>query len=577
MFSFVVFDSNGAAAKQWTLRHAYLFGPDDLPVPSQITFDGGVIRCSKQTPDSAGLSLQYTIPTSDGTGEQTISLKTCLLPPRPAPYLLSLELARFRIMLFLNKLEDWGLTDLSSDHPVMKSFEEARQTFTRALVAQRAGSANGASSARGGNVESADPHAVFSAEADQLARRALALALEAGETLALLQAGRQGPDRASGKLYADAVHHYQVATSEKPQLAMPVVVPGAGYASLASPAQVGVTVGPNVFADSLQKAICSACDFISMPMRWIDLEPSEGQYSFAGTDRWIEWAVRTAKLPIHAGPLIDFRPSCTPEWLYIWENDYETVRDLVIEHLQNTVTRYRRTVARWTACSGLHVNTHFRLTFEQIMDLTKVCLMAVRKLHPAGKVYVEIAEPWGEYHAFHKRTLPPLLYAEALNQSGLSFDGFALRVQMGQPESGQTCRDLMALSALLDRYAAFEKPIAITAAGVPSSKIETRRKNRARDDEPLVQDDPQRLHPGAFVGGYTDQAQAEWLGKALSIMMAKPYVQSVCWQELVDYPPATAPEMAFGGLVTGQGVPKPACRKLAEIRQAFKEARSPFG
>jgi len=574
MFSFVVFDPSGAPAQQWTLRHAYLFGPDDLPIPAQITFEGGLIRCTKSTPDSAGLSLQYTVPAANGAGgagssggEQTISLKTCLLPPRTSPYLLSLELARFRIMLFLNKLEDWGLVDLPGDHPVIKQFEDARQSFTRALVAQRA---EASSPSAGG----------YSPEADQLARRAMSLALEAGEGLTLLQASRQCVDRASGKLYSDAQHHYQTAVGEKPTPGIPVVFPGAGFATLPTPAPMGVSVGPNVFADSLHKAIVSSCDFISMPMRWIDLEPTEGQYSFAGTDRWIEWAVRAAKLPIHAGPLIDFRPTCTPEWLYIWENDYETLRDLVIEHLQNTVTRYRRTVARWTACSGLHVNTHFKLSFEQIMDLTKVCIAAVRKLHPAGKVFVEIAEPWGEYHAFHKRTLPPLLYAEALNQSGLSFDGFALRVQMGQPESGQSCRDLMALSAMLDRYAALEKPIAITATGIPSAKIEQRRKNRSsRDDEPRgdQSEDQDRMNPGAFAGGYSEQSQATWLGRALSIMLAKPYVQSVCWQELVDYPPASAPEMPFGGLVTGQGVPKLACKKLAEVRQAVREQRSPLG
>jgi tripartite-type tricarboxylate transporter receptor subunit TctC len=42
-----------------------------------------------------------------------------------------------------------------------------------------------------------------------------------------------------------------------------------------------------------------------MPMRWIDMEPAEGKYDFSATDRWIEWAVRAAKLPVVGGPLIE--------------------------------------------------------------------------------------------------------------------------------------------------------------------------------------------------------------------------------------------------------------------------------
>ena len=52
-------------------------------------------------------------------------------------------------------------------------------------------------------------------------------------------------------------------------------------------------------------------------------------------------------------------------------------------------------------------------------------------------------------------------------QAGIAIDALALRIQMGQPDRGRTTRDLMALSDLLDRYATLDKPIAVTAAGVP--------------------------------------------------------------------------------------------------------------
>ncbi len=570
MFSFVVFDPAGAPAPSMELRGAHLFGPEDLPLQGEITFKDGVIRCTKATPDAAGLALQYEVPALSGSGSSLVTLRTSLLPSRAEPYLLSLELARLRIMLFLNKLEEWALFDLPAEHPVIHKFEEARLRFTAALVAQK--STDGGPSIGG-----------YSFKADQEARHALSLAFEAGEELTLLNAGKQVVERATGKAYADASHHYTVATSEKPPTGAPILVPGAGHTTLPGSALVGCAINPGVFAEPLQKAVMSGCDFVTMPMRWIDMEPSEGQYAFAGTDRWIEWAVRTAKLPVFAGPLVDFRPACTPEWMYIWENDYETLRELVVEHMQNVVTRYRRTVTRWTVCSGLHVNQHFKLSFEQIMDLTRICVAVVRKLHPAGKVQVELSQPFGEYHAGNRKTLPPLLYAQALNQAGIPIDSYGLRLQFGQFEPGQACRDLMTISSLLDRFGSFEKPISITACGVPSAKPEPRvvkdRPESSLDEEsptPAAPENPGKLNPGHWLDGYTENAQAAWLTRFYAIAMGKPFVHSVCWQDLLDYPPSMAPEMAHGGLVSPQGAVKAAGKRLAEVRQAVREGRNPL-
>lgn len=46
-------------------------------------------------------------------------------------------------------------------------------------------------------------------------------------------------------------------------------------------------------------------------------------------------------MPIVAGPVIDLRRGNVPEWLYMREHDYETLRELVYEHVKNLVTRYR--------------------------------------------------------------------------------------------------------------------------------------------------------------------------------------------------------------------------------------------
>jgi len=483
-----------------------------------------------------------------------LSLRTCLLPERDSPYLLSLELARYRLMLFLNKMEDWGLSDLAGDSPIMVRFESARRVFTEALVAQRA------------DADRDESKFGFSARADRLARRAMALAIDAGEQLALDKAKKDGAARATGAVYKAAVAAYEAATQETPPAEAAIIVAGTTGVTLPGRPTLGCAVNPNQFTDEQQRAIAAACDFVSVPMRWTDLEPAEGKYSFKNTDRWIEWAVRKAKIPIVAGPVIDFRPGCAPDWLYIWENDYETLRQYIEEHIRQVVTRYRRTVARWTVASGLHVNGNFKLTFEQMMDLTRLCVTRIKKLHPTAKVQLEITQPWGEYYAYDRRSLPPLVYAEMLVQASVPVDAFAVRLQVGQPLAGQSTRDLLAISTLLDQYAGVERPIAVSVLGAPSQPPR------------LERVDQQPMDPGYWRLPWSDMQQGEWLTRVVGLAASKPFVQSVCWQEVGDVPLGQAPrEMPDGGLLNAAGQPKPALKRLYDMRMALKEGRAPGG
>lgn len=581
MQRFVVFEhaADGASSRPhsaWPLRHACAFGVDDVPVQAEIRAEPGQIVCETRGNDSSGLCLQFPLdpvqddanaasPLQAGVTLGLVTLQTCLLPQREAPYLLSLELARHRLMLVLNKLEDWALFDLPADDPGMALFERARVAFTDAVVFAASGNDN----------------VGFSPEADRLARRALSLALEASERLTLSHAQRQFARRASGELAAaaariatppNALTEHESAQSRNALIGnVGVILPTA--------AQVGVCVNPSAFSPALAKAVTLSADFVCMPMRWIDMEPTEGKYLFGTSDRWIEWAVRTARVPIVGGPLVELRRDCVPDWLYIWEHDYETLRELVYEHVKNLVTRYRRTVGTWTVCSGLHVAGNFALSFEQVMDLTRLAVMVVRKLQPSAKVQIQIDQPWGEYVARSSRSIPPLMYAEMVLQAGVNPDLLALRIEMGQPEPGQSTRDMTLLSALLDRYAAFERPLAVSAVSAPS---------RGPDPESLGLNG--EMDPGYYRRAWSAQSQVDWMTRALGVMVSKPFVHSVCWHELFDAPTAGVPthpspssaaskvaEMSFDGLIDASGQPKPALWRLAEIRQAIRSKSSPLG
>lgn len=607
MLLFAVFERSAAVqgyapARAWPLRHAAILGPDELAVPGEVRFDRGLLRCERRADASSALAVQFpvdlagvaealNVPAAPGGpgpasalapgGESLLTLRTCLLPQKTTPYLLSLELARHRLMLILNKLEEWALFDLPPDDAVWHAVDRTRQAFTAALLRQRAG---------------AGPDgAWYSPEAEHAARQALALGVSAGELLARRHAQVQHARRLSGALAKaaaapppdNAITDHEARASRAAALGSPGVI-------LPELPRLGCSINASAFTPELADQAAASCDFLSMPMRWIDMEPTEGKYAFARTDKWIEWAVTKARLPVQAGPLIELRAGCIPESLYIWEHDYETLRDVIIEHVRTLVTRYRRTVGAWNVCSGLPCTGGFALGYEQVIDLTRTAVLLVRKLAPGAKVIVEIAQPWGEYTgapaggpaaspapgpAAGTRAIPPLLYADVLNQLGLNVDALGLRLQMGQNLPGRSTRDLMALSALLDRFAALDRPLAVTMLGAPDRPL-----SGPPGPDGLAPD------PGHSEGPWSPATQAAWLAKAAAIACGKPYVQSVCWQDLYELalpagpaagqPAAAAPslpgtDMPGGALLTinpssGTATPKPAAAAWQSLRSALR-------
>ena len=127
MLQFAVF-KDSAPASQWALNHARLLDRDDLVVPGEIDFKDGLINCNRRGVRPTALLLQY-----DAGEAGMLSLQTCLLPHREKPYILSVELARHRIAIFLAQAEVWQM-HLSQEHPAMVMVQSARQIFTRAMV-----------------------------------------------------------------------------------------------------------------------------------------------------------------------------------------------------------------------------------------------------------------------------------------------------------------------------------------------------------------------------------------------------------------------------------------------------------
>lgn len=498
---FLVFDK-GQPVEQIPLRNAYLIGADQNAIKAEIRFEEGQILCKKRDSGTAALALQ--VPAGD-CGELT--LQTTLLPDREQPYLLSLELARHRLMMLYNKLEDWGMFDrLADDHPVMRRVNVARKRF----------------------IESLCHMANDQAKADKLARESLQIAVDGTEELALA--------------HAELLLNRRKDTKSIPKYA------------------VGAGMPLHVSHEHLRAGLRANFDVLSLCTPWKDLCEKEGEYNWDHMDQWAEWAARN-RMPIMAGPLVCFDPMMVPDWLLKWKDRYQAIRDFIYDHVERVVKRYKQIIGVWKIVSGLHVNRHFKFNFEQIIELTRLCAMLVKRVQPQGRVLVEIAEPFGEYFGQDQRSIPPLMYCDLLVQGAVSFDGFSIKLLMGQAQPGHYCRDLMQVSQLLDLFAGYGKPAHLNLAA-PSQKVTAEMIAPQQGEQPV--DD----NSGYWRAPWSPVVQSHWLEAVYHVAFSRPHIESVIWHDMVDHEKA---ELPLAGLVNDQLQGKAAFRKLVQFRKQLTD------
>jgi len=482
---------NGAAAEHVDLSGAYVFGQDRIPVRADLAAAKGQIRCLKRAPGACGLALLWEA----GQAGRWL-LPTTRLPERKEPYNLNVELARARLMALIQKREDWGLFDYGDAQPLTDVFLEVRRRFVEALKCD-------------------DP-----AEASRLADSTLAEAVTLGERMTLF--------------------HADILLERRRQ------------ANLASRAGFGCMVDLLSGTERYRRLIAEAFDIVSVPLAWKRVTPKERDYHWEHVDDWVNWAVANRRV-IHAGPLVSFDPADVPQWLYIWERDYEALREMIYEHIHRVVQRYEQKVRVWRVASGLHAHNTFNLSFEQIMELTRLSCSVVKKLAPNSVVLIDLVLPWGEYYARNQRTIPPLLYADMAVQSGIKFDAFGVQLYQGVPADGLYVRDLMQLSSLLDEFVGLGVPVHVTGMQVPSD----------------ISADAWDAWGGKVRSGdgghwhvvWSQRLQAEWLQAVSRVALSKPNVESVCWRDLADYEGHYLPH---GGL----------CRNDLTAKAAYKELRA---
>jgi len=480
---------NGQAVENISLDGAYLVGSDGVPLRAEIQVSESELICSKRADGPAGIALLWPV---EDFG--SILLETSRLMERQAPYVLPLELARNRLMRINQKREDWGLFDFDGVEEIVGEIYQARDLFIEAMKTDSP------------------------ADKSVIAEKALKAAIIGSEKLS--------------HFHADIFLNRRKQTHAF------------------SKQTIGCAIDVTNTTEGYRKILSEGFDYAYLSMPWSMVEPKQQEFDWRIFDTWVEWLIQL-RIPIKVGPLVSLREANIPPWLGMYETDFETVRNLIFEHVRRMVERYGNYVCQWDVISGVHAENTFDFTFDQLMELTRITVALVKQLSPRAQCAIDIVAPWGEYFARNQRTIPPLLYMDMVVQSGVGFDGIGAQFLFGAPIDGMYVRDMFQISERLDRLGNFGKPVHVTAVQVPSKPI----RNSSQNDG------------GNWWEPWNESIQARWVEEFYTIALSKPFVESITWLDLSDRTgQGTLPN---GGLLHADMTPKPAYQALKNIRDGL--------
>lgn len=468
------------------LASSYFAGSDSVPwkgVPRR-TAEGFVVE--RSVTDSGNLHVLW--PTAS---RGPMVLSTATLMERPRPYHLEVELARGKINQLRNQLSDWVHMGLSPPDAVREQVRQAIELFSHAATGQH--------------------------QPDDAARRAeqaIDAALQASDALAHCYT-----DQA---LAARHRQHAQLNTL------------------------LGVNLGHAALSEGVADRLRRLCNAAIVPINWRLVEAREGSYDWQCYDQQLEWCRQNGVRAI-GGPLLQLDRAGLPDWLSLWEGDFDNLQSLVTDFVRQAVTRYQGQVRVWQCAARLHHSDGLELVEEERLRLVVQVVETTREVDPNTPIVVSFDQPWAEYLNRVDFDLSPLHVGDALVRAGLGLAGFGLEINVGPMARGSLPRDLIEVSRLVDRWSSLGLPLMLHI-NCPSS------------DEPDAQ-----ARWSAPPTGWTPHVQREWVEEYASLLLAKPAVHGVFWNQLSDAGPHDAPH---GGLFDAQQQPKPALDTLIRLRAA---------
>ena len=392
----------------WPEVHAgYLTGADGRVFQTRIEIQDNIVGCRRTSSESAKFHVVW--PVKD-LGR--IVLPTASLPEREEPYLLTVELARGKIVQVRNQAAQWELAGLKIPAEFKDPSRAAHRAFARAASSQ-----------------------TRPEEASVLAEQAICHACYAGEILTRSYANQA----LAGRLQRFGT--------------LPVSVG----------CELQGAIPPLATTELFNELFNSAT--VSVP--WTAIEGVEGEYDWEAADRQLDWC-ETQKLTVRGGPLVDLGPNGLPEWLARWEHDVFNLQSFVCDFVETAISRYVGRIRIWEICTRINTGGALTLSEESRLTLAARILDVARQVDEEAQLIVRIDHPWGDYQSRGQHRLSPIQVVDALIRSGVGLSGVNLELAVGYKSRGSAHRDLLECSRLIDAWTMLDVPIFVTMA-CPSS------------------------------------------------------------------------------------------------------------
>lgn len=320
------------------------------------------------------------------------------------------------------------------------------------------------------------------------------------------------------------------------------------------PAFLGGNLGSTLLDDYTAREFLKTFDTGGVPMTWRDVETSEGSCSWEVSDKQVQWC-KAHGLKVCAGPLLQFDTRSLPDWLYLCEGDFDNLLSFASEFVQAAVTRYRGRVDFWQCAGRISTGEVLSLSEEEKLRLTAQAVELTHSLDPETPILASFDQPWAEFMGRHDIDFPPLHVADVLVRANLGLAGLALEIPMGYHPAGSLPRDRIELSRQLDHWSGLGVPLYIVLCAPSSDSYDPLAQQRSR----------------VLAGSSSPKTQQAWINRMVPMLLAKPYVHGILWNQLRDYEPHDFPH---AGMFDLRRHPKPGLRTLASLRQAHLVKRN---
>jgi hypothetical protein len=254
----------------------------------------------------------------------------------------------------------------------------------------------------------------------------------------------------------------------------------------------------------------------------------------------LDWAV---------GPLISWTRDALPDWLSLWEEDYEAIQSHIVQQIEAVVGHFRGRARFWHVVHRINTATGLSINEQQRLELAAAAIDAARNQDRQTPVMVSFELPWYEYLAQHRHEATPLDYAEALVRAKLGLGMIGLEINLGFWPGGTGRRTTLEVQRLLHWWSRLGLPLVI----IFSAPSDTSRDERARSAVQPISLGADQPNP---------QTQADLAEQWYTAALMHESVMGLIWKQLTDQQPH---ELPHAGLLDKSGQPKPVCRSIQAL------------